>query len=179
MGRWNTSSYPGSLMMQTSTSPLFDWEARWWGDFVVFCAADGELQWTAALSEEEHPGAAYGFSARGFRLPGFPDPLVEILWSSHRGNGDLCLYELRDHRLHLLIKTTAVRSGSDHGSTYRGGALTRSYEDMNGDGIADLTLSGFEDRVESEQGAAPLASQPVRQAFLWNPRSGTFEPRGP
>ena len=163
---------------------LFDWQARWWGDFVVFCAADGELRWTAVVSEEDEPAANYGVSARGFRLPGFPDPLVEVFWSSHMGNGSLYLYEVRDRSLHLLLETTAVDNhwGGD-GCIFRGGTLSASYQDVDGDGLSDLTLSGFMDRLTLDADGDPAggvsASVPVRQTFLWKADRRTFERRDP
>ena len=153
---------------------LCDWDARWWGDFVVFCAVNGELQWTATVSEQEAPGAGYGVSARGFRLPGFSYPLVEVLWSSHMGNGSLYLYEMRKRRLHLLLQTRAVDFHSGDGNLYRGGTLTRSYEDIDGDGFADLTLSGVVDEVTFSERTV-LASRPVQETFLWNSVHRVFE----
>lgn len=154
---------------------LFDSQAHWWGDFVVFCADGSDLRWVATIPEKDEPLAAYGVSARGFRLPGFPEPFVEVVWSSHRGNGDVYLYELREQRLRLVLSATAVDRERTEGSVFRGGVLSRSYADVDGDGHLDVSLTGTRDQVDPETGEV-LSSRAVHRHFVWQPVGRVFAP---
>ena len=154
---------------------LFDSEEEWWGDFVVFCADEGEFRWIATLSDEDEPGAAYGVSARGHRLAGFPDPFVEVFWSSHMGNGAIYLYELQGRRLRKVLDATAVDAHWGDGSVFRGGKLRTVYQDVNGDGHVDVVLVGMLDEMVRDTDEI-LASHAISREFVWKSETRVFEP---
>jgi len=89
------------------------------------------------------------------------------------GSGELLLYELRGRRLRLLFRRRAVDFHSADGEVFRGGILARSYDDLNGDGVADVTLAGFVDGVRLDRVAG---SRPFVEQFVWSPSRSTFLP---
>jgi len=159
---------------------LCDTEDHWWGDFYCFRFAEGRIDWLAETGERwGNECDAYGVSIRGLRLRGFEGPIVELFESSHMGNGSLKLYELRERRLHMILKTYAVGHylGFDEDLVYPFKCLKPTYSDLDRDGYTDLTLQGTVERIDLATKAV-VETLTVRDTFLWDPVRSCFHPPG-
>ena len=89
-------------------------------------------------------GEASVDSLRAVRLAGHPQPFVEVVGTTHMGHGNLYLFELDTlrRRLVLRLKAFALDRHDDATRILGDGVLARSYGDVDGDGQADVTLSG-------------------------------------
>jgi hypothetical protein len=147
-----------------------DWIADWSGDFICFGFGNGKVDWWATVSEP--PQEQSILDVRGFRLSGHTSSFVEVFGITHMGNGCYYLYELKERALRLVLRTLAVDQHRDT-NLIRGPRLTVIYRDLNGDGFADVELSGVVEEY-TDDSEDPIRSYPCRKAFLWQPRSHCF-----
>jgi len=152
---------------------ICDSNPRWEGFFGVYGLSEGRVVWQAKC--EVQPTEQSVRWLRGLKLAGFTRPIIEVYGQTHMGNGYLYLYELRNQTLVLLLKTRAVDAhvGGD-GETFQGERLMAEYSDLNGDGFADLLLSG-EVQEQSDVGDVIVAKHACQKGFLWNISTGKFE----
>ncbi|MEK7607691.1 MAG: hypothetical protein AAB484_02075 [Patescibacteria group bacterium] len=128
----------------------------WWEDLKLGTWDGGRLKW---LKIEEEPTEQSILSFRFIKLTGFTNPLLEVYGSTHVGNGNLYLYEIKGKTAHLIFKERAVDSYPDGrqskedfekygyygcGEIYRGGKLAVIYE-INPDRTVKVKLSGIQD----------------------------------
>ena len=149
---------------------ICDYQREWNGFFGVYHISGNHVQWQAQIDAE--PDEQSIDSVRSLLLPGFKLPIVEVFGMTHRGNGNLYLYELKDRQLRLLLTTKAVE-GNAGLFMFQGGRLTPEYRDLNGDGYADLILEGIEEEWD-EKGKNLIHREPLRQVFLWDPTMDRF-----
>jgi hypothetical protein len=180
ISRWQDEHYPRNVPLQRLECSRDD---RWWGTGVVFCVQDDRI---STVCELEEMSGAFVQSIRSLSLRGFVNPLIEVLDSSHRGNGSLFLYELVDNHARLLLKTCAVDFEHDW-EVLQGGVLERSYCDLNFDGYTDVVLYGtalLGERIRNvddggtiyyEQGPTWPEQESVQKAFVYSPSSRRFE----
>lgn len=142
-----------------------DVESDRWGFFGVYHLTNGRVDWQAQA--DDVPGEQSIYRVRTLRLPGFAGPLIEVLGQTHAGNGSLYLYELRDRRLLLLLRTRAVDRHWADGETFRNGHLEPEYRDVDGDGEIDVVLSG-EIEAWDEDLEIVTESHPYRHVALWD-----------
>ena len=149
---------------------ICDYQLEWVGFFGVYHLTDGRVDWQAQTDHEPSEQAIH--SLRVLELPGHRHPLLEVYGITHMGNGALYLYELRGARLILLLETRALDFNANP-VQFKDGTLEPDYRDLNGDGVADLTLTGvLEDRGEKED--TFVSSRPCRRVFLWHREQGNF-----
>ena len=149
---------------------ICDTEDHWWGDVRCVKMSAGKLEWQAGWDGDEQSVLA----ARAFRDPRFKGPLIEVFGTTHMGHGNYYLYELQDKSLHRLLSTFAV-DNHDDGTLILGHHLAVKYRDVNGDGDADIELSG---KVElSSEDPRDRKIVPYRKTFLWegNKRQFVFD----
>jgi hypothetical protein len=177
--------HPAAPVVRVEVSPvegetdlyvaLRDWEAHWWGDFIAFRFAAGAILWTTAPAEDDRPGEQSILSVRGFRLPGFSDPFVEVFGQTHMGNGDFYLYLWQGRNLRPVLRTRAVDRHYPDVTVLRDGRLQAAYRDLDGDGIPEVILSGFIDELPPEDHEGrPLRSTPCRKVFAWGSQDARF-----
>jgi hypothetical protein len=155
---------------------ICDTQREWWGEFRCLQYRAGKVTWTASYADESAAPTEQSIrSARGFRLPDFEGALVEVFGTTHMGNGNYYLYELRAKKLHLLVTTVAVDSHDD-GRVIRGGALKAEYHDVNADGRVDIILSGTIDYYGDRDAlnGPPRRSSRCRKVLLWDRSKGRF-----
>jgi hypothetical protein len=145
-------------------------QGEWWGFFGVYHLSHGRVDWMALADREPDEQSIH--SLRAVDIPGRRNPLLEVYGITHMGNGALYLYELRENRLILLLETKAVDFNADL-EQFKGGTLESDYRDVNGDGFADVTLTGVIEEWD-EKGKTLVASRPCGKVFLWNIAQGKF-----
>lgn len=169
----------------------------WSEDFEIGRYQGGEIAW---LPINELPTENSIKGARFVNLPGFENPVVEVYGQTHVGHGAFYLYEIENDEAKLILESRAAvdmnndaRWAPDNfekygytecGEIYRDGKLKSSYEDMNGDRVADVVLSGTEETVcearvgdEKEEWISDdvkMAESEVRKVFLWDKEKGKF-----
>jgi len=148
-----------------------DTQPRWWGDFICFKYDRGRIEWVAGSSAVAEQSI---LEVRGFKLPGFSWPFVEVFGTTHMGNGSCYLYELRDNALRLVLQTRAVDSHASDLNVIRGGRLTANYRELDGDGRPDVEFLGVVDEYSDDGHETLLRSTPCRKVFLWDRRSNRF-----
>lgn len=144
----------------------------WWGFFGVYEILNGTVLWQAEVPDE--PTEQSILSARSVAIPGLVDPIIEVYGQTHRGNGGLHLYALRERTLHLLLETPAV-DFHDDGFVLEGGRLAAEYADVNGDGFGDVSLSGRVQEFDLADEKTIIRSWPCERCFVWNPTKRLFE----
>jgi hypothetical protein len=142
----------------------------WSGFFGVYHLTDGRVDWQAYAEHEPIEHSIH--SLRVLDLPDRRCPVLEVCGITHMGNGALYLYELRKNRLTLLLKTPAVDFNPDP-EQFKEGMLGAAYRDVNGDGFADVTLTGVIEEWD-EKGNSLVDSRQCRKVFLWNSNQGRF-----
>ncbi len=124
-------------------------------------------------------------------------PLIEIFLYSHQDNGDFGIYRLDGRAfaqpiggdvmgLHITVweeargaavfKNIPLDGPEYFGCRYEDGHLTPVYDDANGDGSVDILLQGaFQCIADTDNGEKVIASQPVREVYLYDPETEEFE----
>ncbi|MBS0266932.1 MAG: hypothetical protein JSS02_33705 [Planctomycetes bacterium] len=178
---WHVQQTPDAPLEQVKVFPvpgrpnfilgICDYERAWWGYFGLFERHQARIVWQAKCEDEPTEQSIH--SLRGLQLSGFEQSVIEVFGMTHMGNGNLYLYELQGHTLRLLLKTRAVDGHWGDGEIFRNSRLEPNYSDLNGDGIADLTLKG-EIEEQTENGQKVESLRLCQKAFLWNVESHTF-----
>lgn len=165
----------------------YDWQPSWWGSWgVVGLTRTHQVEWQATIIGDNSIRSRQGSpievteqsidSVQALRLDGMSNPFIEVIGTTHMGHGNLYLYELDAARreLRLVLCTFVLDRHDDETLILDGGVLDRAYRDLDGNGYADLEVSGKV--VVRPEGDAGIG-QPVdlRRCFLWSPTSGRFQ----
>jgi len=170
----------------------------WWERIEAGRYINGKIN---LLTISEEPTEQSILQAKFLRLNGFNNPILEVYGQTHVGHGAFYLYEIENDEAKLILESrAAVDMNSDSrwapdnfekygytecGEIYKDGKLKSDYEDMNGDGVTDVVLSGEEEIVcldddsNKENWADTdirVAGTEVKKVFLWDEeRKGFFE----
>lgn len=140
----------------------------------------GQIQW---LDIGNPPTEHSVLSAKFIKLEGVSEPVLEVYGETHMGNGNLYLYRVGERGLSLLFDAVAVDNHDENvwrpggypeyggystcGKVYKNGKLSASYNDLDGDGVSDIILSGKTkvicEEVESHE---PFRSKEIRAAEI-------------
>lgn len=82
-------------------------EPQWWGRLQVFHRKGDAIPWEYVFPEdyEEYRGH-YVVRFRWVRLEQIAKPVLEVIESTHMGNGSLRIWEVEGRKLRLLLDTT-------------------------------------------------------------------------
>lgn len=174
----------------------YDWERGWWGRWGVFGVTHGiDIRWVASIDAKDsvanqwgghEPGGQSIYSIRAIWLEGQPNPIVEIIDTTHMGHGSIYLYELDavKHTLRLLLTTKVMDRHEDNDLIDGGGVLDISYRDINRDGYTDVMFTGsatcsIEGIEYNENGEASATWGPdhqiaLRKTYLWSTDNDLF-----
>lgn len=171
----------------------YDWQTDWWGSWGVFGVGEqGRIAWEAGITDrggvvdewnDREPGSQSIDTVRVLLLEGQRNPMLEVIGTTHMGNGSLYLYELDGRTLRLVLTTKAL--DRNHGWEWiEGGLLKRELRDLNGDGCTDIRLHGrgtvvTEQIGQDENGQEILVSSDehdieLEKIYLWDPATRLF-----
>lgn len=141
----------------------------WWSYFLVAGIDADDAIWFTRRDIDEQAVRRMETVA----LPQTANRVIELWAQTHMGNGNLYLFELRGRTLNPLLETFAVDEHRDL-TLIRGGELKADYADLNGDGAADLKLTGYLDLYDDRRPdtAPPSSGTPCQKVFYW--RDGSF-----
>ena len=153
---------------------LCDREPRWWGTFRCLEVREGKIARYATKSGPLIPEQSI-YSVRSYPLAQLSGPVIEVIGTTHAGNGNLYLYELRNGHLQFLLKTF-IRGSHSAPNLIQGGQFDIAWQDVDGDGWSDLVLTGTVSLfpIGSERDRLPEETVPYRKVFLWDAQEGRF-----
>jgi hypothetical protein len=163
-------------------------EPEWWGRLFVYQRSGDAIDWRYSYpdSYEEFRGH-YVVRYRWIPLKQTDKPVLEVIESTHMGNGSLRLWELDGRTLRLLLETTvrgrfwdppAVFGVPEHGEArFEGDHLTVEYQRPSGQEFDSIHLTGSIQISDIEGKAMP--SRRFEQICRWDPAQRIFSAQAP
>jgi hypothetical protein len=157
----------------------------WWGRFSVFHEADGKIDWVAKMPPlylQWEGMFIVSLAWRQFERPNLT--VLEVVTSTHMGNGFLWLFALDGHQLRPLLHTPALgfadspalRKDLPAGETKFTKPVTIRYSHPKfGGGDVTVQLTGTV-VVENADTGQLLARKPIRQVWIWDAKDRVFLP---
>jgi hypothetical protein len=163
-------------------------EPQWWGRLFVYQRRGDAIDWQYSYPEsyEEFRGH-YVVRFRWLSLKQTDKPVLEVIESTHMGNGSLRLWELDGRTLRLLVETTvrgrfweppAVFGVPEYGEArFEGDHLAVEYQRPSGQEFDSILLSGSIQIADIEGRALP--SRRYEQVYRWDPVKRVFSAQAP
>jgi hypothetical protein len=161
-------------------------EKGWWGHMRVFKQSGDRVEWAAGFPDDYVKARGhYVESARWISCPMIDHPVLELVESTHMGNGSLWLLELVGQEFRLILKAPVLgRCWSDEpefGIPPEGEARFKEvrieYVPENHDENATVKLSGSLEIMDMAGNAKPPCG--YEQRCVWNRDKRIFEVRRP
>ncbi len=178
-----TAIFTRCLEDQQIVAVYCEQEPQWWGRLAVYHRSGDSIDWQFAFPKlyEEHRGH-YVVRFRWISLRQTSKPVLEVIESTHMGNGSLRIWEADGRGLRLLLDTV-VRGRfwsappafgvPEHGEAhFEGDHLGIEYR-RSADQAADSILLTGSVRIEDIQGR-PLPSRRFEQTCLWDSTKRVF-----
>jgi hypothetical protein len=163
-------------------------DRQWWGEMTVLHHAEGKVDWEFKFPEmyTEWRGH-YVVRCRWVTLEQVKSPVLELIESTHMGNGSVFLFELQGKELRLLLHTKVRGQLFDdleifgvplHGTAYiKGDHLDVEYETSSDKESDVVVLSGTIEIADMEE--RPRPSRKYEQRCLWDAEKRVFVPADP
>lgn len=163
-------------------------EESWWGHLRVFKHDGDKVEWAAVFPQEyiEDRGH-YIVSCRWISLNVVTNPVLELIESTHMGNGGLWLFELSGKELRLLLRTP-VRGGywgrvsefeipPEGEAKFAGKHLNVDYHKAVGERDVSVFLSGS--LLVTDMAGKGLPARVYHQRCTWNHDKRVFDVNPP
>jgi hypothetical protein len=162
-------------------------EEAWWGHMRVYKQSGDHVEWAATFPEEYiKERGHYVVSSRWTSLPMVENPVLELIESTHMGNGSLWLMELEGREFRLLLHTS-VRgrlwcTDPEFGippngeAKFEGSHLNISYP-RSSDGTVSVQLDGKLSITDMEGKKLPPCN--FYQVCTWSTAKKVFEAQKP
>jgi hypothetical protein len=163
-------------------------QPEWWGDMSVFHHGEGKIDWEfkfPAMYEEWH--GHYVVSCQWVTLTQIKSPVLELIESTHRGNGSIFLFELQGRELRLLLHTKVRGQLFDDLETFgvppngtahiKGEQLKVTYAKMDRQEPEAVILSGTLEIADLAERKLP--DKKYEQKCLWDAEKRMFVPSAP
>lgn len=166
---------------------VYDKISYWFSEFNIGTGKGPQINW---LHMNKIPDEQTIFGIKFIDAKGFHYPLVEMYGATHMGNGNLYIYEIKNHEAIQLFTVRAYDTHSEYShneenfmkygyfscsEVFHDGKLSAQYEDFNNDNMTDIVLSGSIDVFcESSSHEVKMRSTPVTRYFMWNQEHYTF-----
>ncbi len=158
-------------------------EGKWRGHMRVFKHEGDKIEWAAVFPEEyiEQIGH-YVVSCRWKSFSMLKNPVLELVDSTHMGNGALWLLELDGKEFRVLLNT-AVKGGywapkpefqvpPEGKASFNGDHLTVNYRKAPGEKFETVVLTGSVSITDMSDKELP--SKPFYQEFTWDKEKHVF-----
>ncbi len=157
-------------------------EPSWWSALHVFHQTGDPIDWMASFPADYEPNC-YILSVRWVHLAALNLWILEVLDSTHMGNGSLWLFALEDHQLRTLLHTRAVdrhREYSQRGQPltepaseiFRNGRLTVKYPRAKSAPYESVSLTGTVVLFNAED--RELSTHPYAESWTWDSAQRIF-----
>ncbi|MES2440682.1 MAG: hypothetical protein V4584_16570 [Verrucomicrobiota bacterium] len=158
-------------------------EARWWGQLSVYQRRGDVIEWRYSYpdSYEEFRGH-YVVRFRWIQLKQTEKPILEVIESTHMGNGSLRIWELDGRTLRLLLEATVRGRFSDPPAvfgvpqegeaSFAGGHLAVEYQRPSGQEFDSIHLRGSIQITDMEGKVLP--SRRYEQVCRWDSTQRKF-----
>lgn len=146
-------------------------ESRWWGDLVVVKHEGDVVSGLVSLPADYLGNAGHyvrDISWRNIREVGW---VLQVLTSTHRGNGSLWLLELKDGQMRSLMHTRAVADNDERWFDH--GQLQIEYMDTDTSKPVILRLHGTEHQINED---GRQSDTKVEERWLWDAAKRQFVP---
>jgi hypothetical protein len=158
-------------------------DPQWWGRFCVFHQAGEKIDWVAKSPPlyrkwEGH----YIVSLNWWHLPRLDMDVLQVVTSTHMGNGGLWIFALEGHELRTLMQTPA--SGFADSPRFTRGlpkGTTKFVEPIKFDiqtpqnGLAEVALVTATVVVHDSTTEEFLAERTTTETWSWNPKERVFQ----
>lgn len=163
-------------------------DPRWWGKMTVLHHAEGKIDWEFKFPEmyTEWRGH-YVVRCRWITLAQVKTPVLELIESTHMGNGSIFLFELPDRELRLLLHTKVRGQLFEHlevfgvppyGAAYiKGDHLAVEYKKSDDQKSDAVILTGTIEIADMAERARPVRK--YEQKCLWDDEKRVFVPSDP
>lgn len=163
-------------------------EPQWWGRLQVFHRKGDSIAWEYAFPAdyEEYRGH-YVVRFRWVRLKQITKPVLEVIESTHMGNGSLRIWEVEGRKLRLLLDTTvrgrfwsvpeAFGVPVNGEARFEGDHLQVEYRRAAGENANVVGLTGRVAIQDLEERALP--SRKFEQICVWDAAKRIFVAQSP
>lgn len=152
----------------------------WWEKLHIVKVKNHTVLWEAAF--DSSPDEQSIRSVKQIKIAGLTNLYFQVYGQTHMGNGFYYLYELKGKQLLLRASTRAVdrnREGGykmkndwkEYDLTFKNDTLTPVYNDLNGDGISDIELTGVIQILYDEKIVQKLKA---KKALIYRPSTQQF-----
>lgn len=158
-------------------------DPQWWGRLFVYQRKGDAMEWQYAYPDEyEEFRGHYVVRFRWIPLQQTEKPVLEVIESTHMGNGSLRLWELDGRSLRLLLECpvrgrfwnapAAFGVPLDGEARFEGDHLGVDYQRPTGQAFHSVHLSGSVQITDVD--GATLPSRRYDQIYRWDPTKRTF-----
>jgi hypothetical protein len=158
-------------------------EPDWWGRLDVYHRNGETIDWQFAIPKAyEQSRGHYVVGFRWISLRQTARPVLEVIESTHKGNGSLRLFEADGRELRLLLDTevrgqfwsapTAFKVPENGTAYFEGSHLAIEYRSPSDQAVDSILLTGTI-RIEESDGKV-LPSRKFRQACVWDSTMRVF-----
>jgi hypothetical protein len=163
-------------------------EPKWWGRLFVYRQSGDAIDWQYSYpASYDKVRGHYVVRFRWITLTQTEKPVLEVIESTHKGNGSLRLWELDGRTLRLLLETTVrgrfwdpptvFRVPENGEARFEGDHLALDYQRSSGQEFDSIHLSGSIQITDIEGRVMP--SRRYEQVCRWDPAKCVFLAQAP
>lgn len=186
LGSQLTRFHQATLYRNPRTPQLFaancEDDPQWWGRFCVFYQSGERIDWVAKVPPlyREWEGH-YIVSLTWWHLDRLDMDVLQVMTSTHMGNGFLWLFALEGHELRTLVRSPgcgfadspALVDGLPEGEAKLTEPIKMDFKAPPDGGAETLELAA-EIMVRNPDSGEVLAQRTKVQTWLWNPKERVF-----
>lgn len=163
-------------------------EIQWWGRVEMYHHTGDKIDWTFTFPQEyEEWRGHYLVRCRWIQIEQIASPVLELVESTHMGNGSVFLFEITDRSLRLLLREKVRGRCREHLEAFgfperaevrfEGEHLSIDYQILGDENADSVVLTG---RIGGEDiGGTTLPTMSYRRVCRWDAQERIFESLAP